>query len=87
MVEQLECFVRRMGDLTRKTQGVRRRADEVEKQMRDSVLEVCCEEQMGKLARQEARTIEEERARRETRVVEEEQARELRIRQGESERE
>ena len=33
------------------------------RQLRDRVLEVCCEEQMAKLSRQEARMMEEERAR------------------------
>ena len=36
----------------------------MERQLRDRVLQVCCEEQMGKLARQETRAVEERRAER-----------------------
>ena len=55
-------------DLTKKNGGIRGKADEVERQLRDRVLEVCCEEQMGKMSRQETRAIEEhESARRERR--------------------
>ena len=55
-------FVRRMNDLTQKNDGIRGKASEVEKQLRDRVLEACCEEQMVKLSRQEERAMEEERA-------------------------
>ena len=44
--------------------GICGKADEVERQLRDRVPQVCCEEQMGKLARQEIRAREERRAER-----------------------
>ena len=47
-------------DLTKKNLGIRGKADEVERQLRE--VEVCCEEQMEKLSRQETRAIEEQQA-------------------------
>ena len=54
-------FVRRANDLTQKNDGVRGKANEVEKQLLDRVLEACCEEQMVMLSRQEERAMEEEK--------------------------
>ena len=51
-----------MEDVTKKNLGIRGKADEVERQLRDRVLEVCCEEQMEKLSRHETRAIEEQQA-------------------------
>ena len=48
---------------TPKNEGICGKASEVERQLRDRVLEVCCEGQMAKLSRQEAKMMEEERAR------------------------
>ena len=48
-----------MEDLTKKNLGICGKADEVERQLRDRVLQACCEEQMGKVARQETRAMEE----------------------------
>ena len=52
-----------MNDLTERNDGIRGKVSEVERQLRDRVLEACCEEQMAKSSRQEARAMEEERAR------------------------
>ena len=54
-LRRFKCFVRKMN-------GIRGKASEVEKQLRDRVLEACCEEQIVKLSRQEERAMEEERA-------------------------
>ena len=48
-----------MEDLTTKNLGICGKANEVERQLRDRILQVCCEEQMEKLARQETRAMEE----------------------------
>ena len=60
---QFRYFLKRM-DLTTKNLGICGKADEVERQLRDRILQVCCEEQVGKLARQETRAVEERRAKR-----------------------
>ena len=62
-LSQLKYFLRRMSDLTRKNEGMCRKASEVERQLGDRVLEVCCEEKMAKLSRQEAKMMEEKRTR------------------------
>ena len=51
-----------MNGLTRKNDGICGKASEVERQSRDRVLEVCCEEKMTKLSRQEEQAMEGERA-------------------------
>ena len=61
-LKHFKIFFRGMEDLTQKNHGIRGKASEVERQLRDSVLEVCCEEQMVKLSRQVATAMEEERA-------------------------
>ena len=58
-LRQLNYFLQRMEDLTTKNLGICGKADEVERQLRDRVLEVSCEEQPGKLARQETRALGE----------------------------
>ena len=50
-----------MEDLTQRAQGICGKASEVERQLRDRILDVCCEERMAKLERQEERAMEEER--------------------------
>ena len=62
-LSQFKYFLRRMSDLPPKNEGICGKASEVERQLRDRVLEVCCEGQMAKLSRQEAKMMEEERAR------------------------
>ena len=57
-----------MSDLTRKTEGICGKASEVERQLRDRVLAACCEEQMAKLSRQEAKMMEEVERMRQPRV-------------------
>ena len=45
-----------MDDLTQqKSDGICGKANEVERQLRDRLLKVCCEDQMAKLPRQEGR--------------------------------
>ena len=61
-VRCFKCFVGKMNGLTQKNDGIRGKASEVGKQLRDRVLEACCEEQIVKLSRQEERAMEEERA-------------------------
>ena len=61
-LRSFKYFLRRISDLTQKNGGIRGKASEVERQLRDRVLEVCYQEQMAKLSRQEARAMEEERA-------------------------
>ena len=63
-LRQFKYFLERMEDLTTKNLGICGKADEVERQLRDRILQVCCEEQMGKLARQETRAMEERRTER-----------------------
>ena len=70
-LSQFTYFHRRMSDLTRKTEGICGKASEVERQLRDRVLEACCEEQMAKLSRQEAKMMEEEERMRQPRVRDE----------------
>ena len=62
-LNQFKYFLRRMEDLTQRTQGICGKASEVERQLRDRILDVCCEERMAKLGRQEERAMEEERTR------------------------
>ena len=62
-LRSFKYFFRRMNDLTERNDGIRGKVSEVERQLRDRVLEACCEEQMAKSSRQEARAMEEERAR------------------------
>ena len=61
VIEVFQIF-RRMNDLTQKNDGIRGKASDVERQLRDRVLEVCCQEQVAKLSRQEERAMDEERA-------------------------
>ena len=51
--------------MTGKNEVICGKASDAERQLRDRVLEVCCEELMAKLSRQEAKTMEEERSRQE----------------------
>ena len=60
-LRQFKYFLKRMEDLTTKILGICGKAYEVERQLRDRILQECCEEQMGKLARQETRAMEERR--------------------------
>ena len=61
-LKQFKYLCRRMEDLTQKNHGIRGKASEVERQLRDRVLQVCCEEQMAKLSRQEAGAVDEKKA-------------------------
>ena len=63
-LRQFKYFLKRMEDLTTKNLGICGKVDEVERQLRDRILLVCCEEQMGKLARQETRAMEKRRTER-----------------------
>ena len=49
-LRQFTYFLQRMEDLTTKNLGICGKADEAERQLRDRILQVCCEEQMEKLA-------------------------------------
>ena len=51
-----------MEDLTTKNFWICGKADEAERQLRWRILQVCCEEQTEKLARQETRAVEDRRA-------------------------
>ena len=49
---QFKYFLKRMEDLTKKNLGICGKADEIERQLRDRILQLSCEEQIGKLVRQ-----------------------------------
>ena len=56
---QSKYLLKRMEDLTKKNLGICDKADEVERQLRDRILQLRCEEHMEKLVRQETRATEE----------------------------
>ena len=57
---QIKYFLRRMQDLTKRNMGMCGKADEIERQLRDRILQLSCEEQMGKLMRQSAERFEKQ---------------------------
>ena len=57
---QFTKFLRRMQDLTKRNMGMCGKADEMEKQLRDRILQLSCEEQMEKLMRQSKRLEKQE---------------------------
>ena len=57
---QFKYFLRRMQDLTKRNMGICGKADEIERQLRDRILQLFCEEQMGKLVRHSAERFEKQ---------------------------
>ena len=57
---QFKYFLRRMQDLTKRNMGICGKADEIERQLRDRILQLSCEEQMGKLVRQSTERLEKQ---------------------------
>ena len=57
---QYKCFLRRVQDLTKRNMEMCGKADEIERQLRDRILQLSCEEQMGKLIRQSTERLEKQ---------------------------
>ena len=57
---QFKYFLRRMQDLTKRNMGMCGKVDEIERQLRDRILQLSCEEQMGKLMRQSTERLEKQ---------------------------
>ena len=57
---QFKYFLRRMEDLTKRNTGICGKADEIERQLRDRILQLSCEEQIGKLVRQHTERLEKQ---------------------------
>ena len=57
---QFKYFLGRMQDLTKRNMEMCGKADEIERQLRDRILQLSCEEQMGKLVRQSAERFEKQ---------------------------
>ena len=57
---QFKYFLRRMQDLTKRNMGMCGKADEIERQLRDRILQLSCEEQMGKLIKQNTEQLEKQ---------------------------
>ena len=57
---QFKYFLRRMQDLTKRNMGICGKADEIERQLRDRILQLSCEEQMGKLVRQSTERMQKQ---------------------------
>ena len=49
-----------MEDLTKRNMGICGKADEIERQLRDRILQLPCEEQIGKLVRQNTERLEKQ---------------------------
>ena len=57
---QFKYFRRRMEDLTKRIMEICGKADEIERQLRDRILQLPCEEQIGKLVRQHTERLEKQ---------------------------
>ena len=57
---QFKYFLWRLQDLTKRNMGICGKADEIERQLRDRILQLSCEEQMEKLVRQSAERCEKQ---------------------------
>ena len=57
---EFKYFLRRMQDLTKRNMEMCGKADEIERQLRDKILQLSCEEQMGKLMRQSTERLEKQ---------------------------
>ena len=57
---QFKYFLRRMQDPTKRNIEICGKADEIERQLRDRILQLSCEEQIGKLGRQSAERFEKQ---------------------------
>ena len=57
---QFKYFLRRKEDLTKRNMGICGKADELERQLRDRILQLSCEEQIGKLVRQHTERLEKQ---------------------------
>ena len=57
---QFKYFLRRMEDLTKRNMGICGKADEMERQLRDRILQLSCEGQIGKLVRQHTERLEKQ---------------------------
>ena len=57
---QFKYFLRRMQDLTKRNMGICGKADEIERQLRDRILQLSCEKQMAKLVRQSTERLEKQ---------------------------
>ena len=57
---QSKYFLRRMQDLTERNVEMSGKADEIERQLRDRILQLSCEAQMGKLMRQNTERLEKQ---------------------------
>ena len=57
---QFKYFLRTMEDLTKRNTGICGKADEIERQLRDRILQSSCEEEIGKLVRQNTERLEKQ---------------------------
>ena len=57
---QFKYFLGKMQDLTKRNMEICGKADEIERQLRDRILQLSCEEQMEKLVRQSAEQFEKQ---------------------------
>ena len=57
---QFKYFLRRLEDLTKRNMEMCGKADEIDRQLRNKILQLSCEEQIGKLVRQHTERLEKQ---------------------------